>query len=218
MVKNYLRWLLFECLFVIVESMIKKNLSDGEILNAISTGNDDNALEFLYARILPKVKVICRKYSFSADEAYDIFQDAILKFYDYVKKGNFKTSYSVEGFILTISKNKAIDLYRKNSRRGIIKLPDYEESQYDLPPQQDPLITQEKSIAISKLFEAIGDKCKELLLMSVFDRVPMKEIAVTLGFSSENSAKTQNYKCKQKLAKQLETNPELAKEVLNHVE
>ena len=79
------------------------------------------------------------------------------------------------------------------------------------------MISNEKKMVLENLFLSIGEKCKELLLLSIFDKRSMIEISEILGFSSENSAKTQNYKCKQKLIKTLELNPELTKEVMSYV-
>lgn len=43
----------------------------------------------------------------------------------------------------------------------------------------------------------------------------MKEICKKMGFSTENGAKTRNYKCKQQLISLLKKNP-LVKELMNH--
>ena len=83
-------------------------------------------------------------------------------------------------------------------------------------PDMNFLEQTEKNESLIGLFSTIGDRCKELLLLSIFDKRPMSEIAGILGFSSENSAKTQNYKCKQKLIQALKTNPKLAMEVMNY--
>ena len=55
------------------------------------------------------------------------------------------------------------------------------------------------------------------MLLSIYDKRSMKEISTMLGFSSQDSAKTQSYKCKQKLIKSLKENPTLAKEVMSYV-
>ncbi|MCG8699257.1 MAG: hypothetical protein MI922_14475, partial [Bacteroidales bacterium] len=59
----------------------------------------------------------------------------------------------------------------------------------------------------------LGEKCFELLKMSVFYKASSNEICQEMGFATENSVKTQKYKCKQKLFKILENNYSL-KEIL----
>ena len=197
--------------------MIKKKLNDKDILEAIYNGKkEDRALEHLYSKLLPKVKRISKKYKANDSDSYDVFQESIIKLYDYVKLGKFNEEYSIESFVLTVARNKIIDNIRKNTKRKEVEI-----KEFDLPEKlevnSDILITKEKSIAMEQMFATIGEKCKELLLLSIFDRRSMSEISELMGFNSDNSAKTQNYKCKQKLIKSLEKNPKLAKIVLSHV-
>jgi RNA polymerase sigma factor (sigma-70 family) len=197
--------------------MSKKTLSDEDILLAIYSGqNEDKALEFLYSKLLPKVKRISKKYKANDIDSYDVFQESIVKLYDYVKLRKFNDKYSIESFVLTIAKNRILDNLRKKTRRQEVEI-----KEHDIPKtleaNSDFLVTEEKRKAMEQVFATIGDRCKELLLLSVFDRRSMAEICKILDFSSENSAKTQKYKCKQKLIKSLEKNPNLAKIVLSHV-
>jgi len=197
--------------------MSKKELIDQDILLAIRSGEkEQKALALLYKVLLPKVQLLCRRYKAKEVDAYDIFQESILRLYDYVKRGKFNESYSIESFVLIISKNRIIDILRKYKNRIEVELEDHITPD-DLILETDQLITIEKNKAIHAVFSTIGEKCKELLLLSKFDRRSMTEICQLMDFKSENSAKTQVYKCKKKLIKSLEDNPTLAKEILAHV-
>ncbi len=196
--------------------MGKKELVDQDILTAIRSGRDEQkALEILYRVLLPKVKMICKRYKAKDVDAYDIFQESVLKLYDYVKTSRFNESYSIESFVLVVAKNKVIDILRKAKNKIEVELEDFK-TPSDLIVSNDQLIIKEKSDIINQLFSSIGEKCKELLLLSKYDRRSMTEISHLMGFKSENSAKTQAYKCKQKLIKSLESNPSLAKEILEY--
>ncbi len=59
------------------------------------------------------------------------------------------------------------------------------------------------------LMDQLGERCKALLTLSVFDKRSMKEICGIMGFSSEDAAKTGNYKCKQRLMKLIKVTPSL---------
>lgn len=196
--------------------MGKKELVDQDILIAIRSGRDEQkALEILYRVLLPKVKMICKRYKAKDVDAYDVFQESVLKLYDYVKTSRFNESYSIESFVLVIAKNKVIDILRKAKNKIEVELEDFK-TPGDLIVSNDQLIIKEKSDIINQLFSSIGERCKELLLLSKYDRRSMTEISHLMGFKSENSAKTQAYKCKQKLIKSLESNPSLAKEILGY--
>ena len=191
-----------------------KTLTDDDILLAILSGKGEGkALEQLYSILLPKVKVICRKYKASNIDSYDIFQESIIKLYDYVKLNKFKPTYSIEAFVVTIAKNKIIDTLRKKNRMSEVEI-DEINTPKDLIIDDDLLVTEEKKKALEHLFSTIGERCKELLLLRKYDKRSMIEICEIMGFSSEDSVKTQTYKCKQKLIKSLENNLSLANELL----
>ena len=195
--------------------MIREMFSDQEILSLIEQGNEERALEHLYKTLLPKVKKLTNKYRVRDLDAYDVFQESILKFYDYVKRGKFDSKHAIGAFVLTIAKNKLIDLTRKMKARPEVEI---EESYIEYSEKESNLVLiKEKRKSLETLFETIGERCKELLLLSLFDKRSMKDICHILGFSSENSAKTQNYKCKQKLIKSIEQNQQLVNEVLSYV-
>lgn len=195
--------------------MFKKTLSDQEIVFAIKAGRDDRALVQLYDNLFPKVQRIVSRYNTRGIDAYDIFQESILRFYDYVKQNKFNEKQSIDAFVITVAKNKTIDYLRKNSSKFEASMEEGMTETFGAP-DMNFLEQTEKNESLIGLFSTIGDRCKELLLLSIFDKRPMSEIAGILGFSSENSAKTQNYKCKQKLIQALKTNPKLAMEVMNY--
>ncbi len=196
--------------------MFKKILNDDEILTTIRSGkNEDKALEQLYKILLPKVKMKCKKYGMSEDYAYDIFQESILRLYDYIKQGKFNSTYSIEAFVMTIARNKTIDLNRKKKNRPEIEINDFN-LPLDLDIEYNTMLTEERKIALEQIFSSIGEKCKELLLLRKYDKRTMTEICEIMGFKSANSAKTQAYKCKQKLIKNLEENPSLANEIFDY--
>ncbi len=194
-----------------------KKLIDQDVLLAIKSGyQEEKALETLYKVLLPKVKMICRKYQANDVDAYDVFQEAVIKLYDYVKRDKFNTSYTIEAFVLTIARNKVIDGLRKKNTRSEVTIDEYYTPE-GLITDHDTLLTTERKQSLNQLFSSIGEKCKELLLLSKYDKRSMTEICQIMGFGSENSAKTQTYKCKKKLVKSLEDNPTLANEFIAYV-
>ncbi len=195
--------------------MIKKTLTDKDILHAIKLGSDDKALSTLYTRLLPKVKRLAKQFKLKDIDAYDVFQESILKFYDYVKLDKFNEKYAIDAFVVTVARNKIIDIIRKNNSRVEVEIVDSTYLGKDI--EYDTYSVNEKRNTLEALFSSIGEKCKELLLLSIYDKRSMKEISTMLGFSSQDSAKTQSYKCKQKLINSLKENPTLAKEVMSYV-
>ena len=66
-------------------------------------------------------------------------------------------------------------------------------------------VEKESKIKIAeKVLTELGDKCRELLVLFYSGTMKLKDIAAKMGYTSENSAKNQKYKClegaKRKLA------------------
>ena len=91
-----------------------KQFSDQEILHAILKGKDTEVIESLYATVLPKVKKHVCNNGGSLDDAYDVFQEAIMVFYKVVVSNRFDhEKYNIHGFLHTICKNQWINLVKK---------------------------------------------------------------------------------------------------------
>ncbi len=185
--------------------------TDKEILNAIRAGKEDSALAFLYKKVLPKIKHYILGNSGNEDEAFDIFQDAMLVFYKQVKMDKFKEEYEIAGFIYSVSRNLWINRVKQKNRS--VSMPEGMAVEAPEPGLLDGMITKEREEYIMKLLSELGERCKELLLYSIYHKFSMKEICEKMGFSTEDAAKTRNYKCKQKLIALVKDNPSV-KELL----
>lgn len=186
---------------------MSRAITDKDILEAIHSGRDDRALEHLYKTLLPKITQMICSNSGGTEEANDIFQDAMLIFYRQVKEGKFDEQYEVSGFIYTICRNLWINRAKRKQRSTELTNKEFFiESDSDI---ELDILTEERSELVMGLLSKLGDRCKELLLCSIFYKYSMKEICQIMGFSTENAAKTRNYKCKQKLLKLIEENPSL---------
>jgi RNA polymerase sigma factor (sigma-70 family) len=181
------------------------NFSDAEILGAIQTGEDRKVLKYLYEKLFPKVKKYIHENSGDSDAAFDIFQDSIMVFYKYVKTNKFDPKYDIAGFVFTVSRNLWINKVAKEKR--MTTLPEY----YDSPDVQadivHQLIDREREQEIKRVMAMLGERCEELLRLSIFYKIRNVEICKRMGFSTENAVKTRKYKCMQKLISLIEENP-----------
>ncbi len=170
--------------------------TDREIIVALKKGDDDAVLSFLYKAVLPKVKHYIKSNKGNEDEAKDIFQDAVIVFYKKAKQETLPENVNITAYICLISKNLWINRIKKMNKSSELMDSHYIESDEDF---LSSIITEEKKDALKNLLSQIGDECQKLLKYSVYDNLSMKEICVLMGYSSENVAKTYNYRCKQKL-------------------
>jgi len=179
---------------------------DKDILNAIEHGENQKVLSFLYTDVLPKVKRFIIKNQGTDDQAKDIFQDAVIRFYASVKQGQFEGTSSVSTYIFSISKNLWINEVKKNGRHIKGDIPEREDVSNNF---LNDIISKERTEAANQLLGQLGDNCRQLLKYSIYDNLSMKEICEKMGYSSIDIAKTYNYRCKQKLMSLAKENPNI---------
>ena len=182
-----------------------KNFSDIEIVQEIKRGNSDKVLLYLYQTTQYKLSSWIMKNSGNEEEAQDIFQDAVLSFYQYVLDQKFEEGKSVDAFIFSIGRNKWINRAKQKSKM-VSGVEEREfstavESSEPMTEEFSALFSEDKSAKMEALLTQLGERCKELLQCSIFYNMNMTDIAEKMEFSNANTAKTKNYKCKKRLMK-----------------
>jgi RNA polymerase sigma factor (sigma-70 family) len=169
---------------------------DTSILEAIRLGKDEKAIGLLYDESFRKIRDFVRKNSGNLEDAEDMFQDAILVLFKHVQTGKYDNKHDLDGFLYTVARNLWINKIKRDSKKSILK------NDYDVSSGEQfytQVLDNERSNQIMNTFSQIGEKCKEILTMVVYFDFSMKEVCEKLGYPNENAAKTQHYKCKQKL-------------------
>jgi RNA polymerase sigma factor (sigma-70 family) len=145
------------------------------------------------------------KNSGSEDKAQDVFQEAMIIFYQKAMKEEFELTAKIKTFIFAISRNLWLKKLRDNKK--ITDIENYEniastdDNERELSEQQETI----KNTLVKYLNE-LGDPCKKLLVLYYYDRKKMEEISDIMGYSNSNSAKNQKYKCLQRLKKSVPLN------------
>ncbi|MDN4165321.1 RNA polymerase sigma factor [Cytophagales bacterium LB-30] len=164
-------------------------MKDSEILDRIRKG-DEQALDFLYKKHYRMMQRLVTSNNGSEEEAKDIFQDALIAFWQKVIGGEFVLTSRISTYLYSICQN----LWRKElDRKSRLS---HEEKDGEVFMQGDQ---QEKARIIHQCIEDLGDTCKKILTYYYFDGRSMDEIAELMGFANSDTAKTKKYKCKQKL-------------------
>lgn len=88
--------------------------------------------------------------------------------------------------IVTITENKAIDLYRRRQSKAVVSF----EEEYIGVPDQSVIEQIEDGELLSKAIASLSGKYREVLLMKYARGYSMDEIAEILSMSKENVKKT----------------------------
>ena len=190
--------------------MSKSSYTNIEIVKAIKSNKADKVLLFLYKNLKPKISKWIITNNGSKEEAQDIFQDSILVFYSYVLKDKFDVNASVEAFIFKIAKNKWINYVKKEGK--ITSLED------DIKINEESNTSSSKNNQqqlINELLEQLGTVCKEILTYTIFYKISMEDVCTRMNYNNPNTAKTKNYKCKQRLKNLINENPRIKQQLSN---
>jgi RNA polymerase sigma factor (sigma-70 family) len=180
-----------------------KKYSDIEIVDEIKKGNSDKVLLFLYQTTQFKLGSWIMKNNGNEDEVQDIFQDAVLSFYQYVLSEKFEVGKSVDAFIFSTGRNMWINRAKQKNKmvRGVEEETFSDHQNDEQGNEFSHLFSEDKSAKMEALLTQLGERCKELLTYSIFYNMKMVDIAEKMTFSNADTAKTKNYKCKKRLMK-----------------
>jgi RNA polymerase sigma factor (sigma-70 family) len=176
------------------------NRIDLKIIESIRNGSNDQALSYLYDKPLRKIRKYILSNNGSREDANDIFQDAVVILFNQIINNKYKSDLDIDGFLFSVSRNLWIDKVRRE-KRMLNKDFTIETNHTDFNDQLKDLIVKEKSAALRTVFEKLDEKCRKILHYTIYEKLSMKEISVKMGYSNENVAKSNHYRCKTYLAK-----------------
>lgn len=164
-------------------------MKDSEVLEKISRG-DEKALDYLYRKYYRMMTGIIIKNNGSEHEAKDVFQDALIVFWQNVTSGKLVLTSKISTYIYSI----CLNLWRKElDRKSRLSHEEKEEVEYIDDEQK------ERAKIIHQCISGLGEICKKLLTYYYFDDMSMQDITEKLGFANTDTTKTRKYKCKKKL-------------------
>jgi len=165
------------------------NFNEQEVFERICKG-DEKALELLYNKYYRMMTKLVMSNSGTEDEARDVYQDALVVFWQKATSGNLVMTSKMSTFIYSICQN----LWRKELDRKK-RLSNEEKDSFVMMDTE----TAEKEKIIAKCINQLGETCKKVLMYYYFEEMSMQDIADRLGFANTDTAKTKKYKCKMKL-------------------
>jgi DNA-directed RNA polymerase specialized sigma24 family protein len=143
----------------------------------------------LYKSVFPSVAKYVARMGGTFDEAKDVFQDALVIYYEKVVSGSDNIRTNEKAYIFGIAKH----LWLKNFNLHNLNV---EVSDFDIEIVEEPQISDNKLLSF---LQTAGKRCMDLLRSFYYDQQPLDDIAETFGFSGIRSATVQKYKCLEKV-------------------
>jgi RNA polymerase sigma factor (sigma-70 family) len=164
-------------------------MDEKEIFERIQNG-DEKALEFLYQKYYRMMTKMVITNSGTEDEARDIYQDALVVFWQKARSGKLVMTAKMSTYVYSICQN----LWRKELERKKRFSSEEKDSSHTMD-----MDSAEREKIIGKCLDQLGETCRRVLMYYYFDELSMQDIADKMGFANTDTAKTKKYKCKQKL-------------------
>ncbi len=188
-------------------------MSEQEILIQVKFGDPTKCLEYLYKVEFPKIRNYIKRNSGNEDDAKDVFQESLMTFFTYVKLGKFNESYQIGAFLFAIGRNS----WKKSQG----KLKETIEVNPELLQEinenytYEYLFDKEKKAIIAQLFNQVGETCKQLFRLIIFEKQSILETSEQLGIGTAETVKVRYHRCKQKLSALVSTNQQLKNQLLD---
>jgi RNA polymerase sigma factor (sigma-70 family) len=164
-------------------------MKDSEVLLRIAQG-DESALEFLYKKYYRMMTKMVISNHGTEDEARDVYQDALIVFWEKARNGDLVMTSKISTFIYSI----CLNLWRKELDRKSRFSGEEKEVAGFIEIERE-----ERIRVIHDCLDELGETCKKILMYYYFDGMSMNEIAEKLGYANMDTAKTKKYKCKKRL-------------------
>lgn len=159
---------------------------DRELVRAFIKG-DESAFATLLDRHKGRIYTTIYLIVKDRDVAEDLFQDVMIKVVKMIRAGRYNEEGKFLPWVVRISRNLAIDYFRKQQRTPLQRESDQFDIFNTIPRQEDSaeqrIIRDENARYIRALVQQLPEKQKEVLIMRHYAELSFKEIAELTGVS-----------------------------------
>ena len=164
-------------------------MKDRVILERIGQG-DERVLDYLYKKYYRMMVKLVTDNSGTEDEAKDIYQEALLAFWQKAASRKLVLTSKISTYLYSICQNLWRKELEKKKRFSYEEVDDEEYQNHE---------AKERLKIVSDSIAELGDVCQKILMYYYFDGLSMADISKKLNFANTDTAKTKKYKCKKKL-------------------
>ena len=178
---------------------MKDDTSEKALLQGLAQ-SDRTAIETIYRENYNMIQSLILNNSGSADDARDIFQEAMIVLYEKARSGTFELNCLLKTYIYSVCRR----LWLKRLQHMKYYAPSLESVEDTVPvddeiEENDRINTEFQ--AMEKAIGSLGEPCKSLLEAYYLEKKNMQEIALSFGYTNADNAKNQKYKCLMRLKK-----------------
>jgi RNA polymerase sigma factor (sigma-70 family) len=173
--------------------------TDREVVLGI-LNNSEEALNKLYVGYYPMILQFILNNNGSEEDAKDVYQEAIIVLYNKIKSGDFELSSKLKTFIYAVCRRIWLKKLSKESKKpmNVTDFEDVEAVENDMEKHEERDQQFEK---MQSALVLLGEPCKTIIQDFYINNLSMQDISEKFGYTNTDNAKTQKYKCLQRLKK-----------------
>ena len=176
---------------------MKQESNEKALLEGLAV-NEKRAVETIYRENYNMVQSLIINNNGSADDAKDVFQEAMIVLYEKARSGSFELNCQIKTFVYSVSRRIWLKRLMHQNRFTI-------SDGNETVAVDDEMEDHEKRNAefnmMEKALNGLGEPCKSLLEAFYLQKKSMQEIATGFGYTNAENAKNQKYKCLMRLKK-----------------
>jgi RNA polymerase sigma factor (sigma-70 family) len=171
-----------------------------ELILAEIRKKDERALRELYRTHYPMVVHLICSNSGTEQEAKDIYQEAVIAFYEKAQQPQFALTCRIKTYLYAVCR-----------RLWLKRLAEKKRNKNDIPEAESFSGVDEEAMEIeekegkfakmSKALGALGEPCRTIIEDFYIRDLSMENISEKFGYTNSDNAKNQKYKCLQRLKK-----------------
>jgi RNA polymerase sigma factor (sigma-70 family) len=178
---------------------VKQEINEKALLEGLAA-SDKKAIETIYRDNFNMVQSLVINNNGSADDAKDVFQEAMIVLYEKARSETFELNCQIKTYIYSVCRRLWLKRLQQFNRYS--------------PPVEglEPTVAVEDEIEehakrntefemMEKAIGSLGEPCKSLLEAYYLQNQNMQIIAANFGYTNADNAKNQKYKCLMRLKK-----------------
>ena len=178
---------------------VNPDIKEKELLEGLALG-DKKAVETIYKDNFNMVQSLVINNNGSAQEAKDVFQEAMIVLLEKTRSGNFELNCQIKTYVYSVCRRiwlKKLQQYNRytNEIESVVGTVPVEEDVEEYEKKDQEFAMMEKAIS------SLGEPCKGLIEAFYIQKRNMQDIASQFGYTNADNAKNQKYKCLMRLKK-----------------
>jgi len=160
-------------------------------LTVRALAGEQGAFEELYRRHAPAAWRVARAVAGDADDAADAVSDAFTRVLAAVRAGRYSPEAPFRPYLLTATRNAAIDGLRRRGRTDtadVIDLTERRNARAGHDRIDDPVVEGIDRALVARAFQSLPDRWRAVLWLTEVEGIPPRDAAAMLGLSANGVA------------------------------